>query len=69
MDNECTQTTDNSSDVTAVNESSDNSNTTVKTGDISRPAVYYTAAGISLIGIAGIVLADRKRNILNNGDI
>lgn len=61
MDNEGTQTTDNSSDVTAVNESSDNSNTTVKTGDISRPAVYYTAAGISLIGIAGIVLADRKK--------
>lgn len=38
---------------------------TVKTGDTSKAAVWYTVAGLSMAGAAGIILVDRKKKKFN----
>ncbi len=37
------------------------SGNTVKTGDSSKAAVWYTVAGLSMAGAAGVILVDRKK--------
>lgn len=37
----------------------------VKTGDTAKAAVWYTAAGLSMAGAAGIILVERKKKKLN----
>ncbi len=41
------------------------SSSTVKTGDTAKAAVWYTAAGLSMAGAAGIILVERKKKKLN----
>lgn len=41
------------------------SGSTVKTGDTARAAAWYTAAGLSMAGAAGIILVERKKKKLN----
>ena len=41
------------------------SESTVKTGDINKAAVWYTVAGLSMAGAAGVILVDRKKKKLN----
>lgn len=38
---------------------------TSKTGDTAKAAVWYTAAGLSMAGAAGIILVERKKKKLN----
>ena len=47
---------------TGAVEAADN---TVKTGDTSKAAVWYTVAGLSMAGAAGIILVDRKKKKFN----
>lgn len=47
---------------TGAVEAADN---TVKTGDTSKAAAWYTVAGLSMAGAAGIILVDRKKRKFN----
>ena len=61
--------TDNGNTGNNQNGSTDNTNSgsasssdsKVKTGDTARAAVWYTVAGLSMAGAAGVILVDRKK--------
>ena len=45
--------------------SASSSDSKVKTGDTARAAVWYTVAGLSMAGAAGVILVDRKKKKLS----
>ena len=45
--------------------SASSSDIKVKTGDTARAAVWYTVAGLSMAGAAGVILVDRKKKKLS----
>ena len=45
--------------------SASSSDSKVKTGDTGRAAVWYTVAGLSMAGAAGVILVDRKKKKLS----
>ena len=65
--------TDNGNTGNNQNDSTDNTNSgsasssdsKVKTGDTARAAVWYTVAGLSMAGAAGVILVDRKKKKLS----
>ena len=65
--------TDNGNTGNNQNGSTDNTNSgsasssdsKVKTGDTARAAVWYTVAGLSMAGAAGVILVDRKKKKLS----
>ena len=65
--------TDNGNTGNNHNDSTDNTNSgsasssdsKVKTGDTARAAVWYTVAGLSMAGAAGVILVDRKKKKLS----
>ena len=65
--------TDNGNTGNNQNDSTDNTNSgsasssdsKVKTGDTARAAVWYTVAGLSMAGAAGVILVDRKKKMLS----
>ena len=69
-DNNSAGTQDNNAAASSTSENQDAgaveaADNTVKTGDTSKAAVWYTVAGLSMAGAAGIILVDRKKKKFN----